>query len=65
MSGTIENTNNIIRNKISSLETLIGLFKNCKCHVDKNILDELNYLSEEYELGSIKILTDYFLITKK
>jgi hypothetical protein len=63
MSGTIETTNNNIIKKINAIVNLLRLFKKNGVTIDKKIYDDIYELKEEYEMGSIIILSDYFLIS--
>jgi hypothetical protein len=65
MAGTIETTNNTIITKISALQDLLreinlGNLENLICDAIKK---QVNHISEEYEMGSINILTEYFSIS--
>jgi hypothetical protein len=62
MTSTIESTNNTILLKIQYLHDILCNFNNCKISVKYEYIKELKSISEEYEMGSIKILSDYFLI---
>jgi hypothetical protein len=70
MSSTLETTNNLIKIKIRSLINICKIIKDyeiqygIKDKVDKIdiIALELEELSNDYEMGSIKILSDYFLL---
>ena len=59
--ATIETTNNSIIIKINSIKNLVNIFKPHST-IDGNLIDAL---SEEYIMGSINILSDYFLISEK
>lgn len=64
MAGTVDATNINIINKIESLHDILNLFEENKIstpRIKKSILD----IKEEYEMGSITILSDYFLIASK
>ena len=65
MSGTIETTNNIICKKISSLAKIIDLFEEINFPINKKIKIELSKISSNYELGSTKILANYYILIKK
>jgi hypothetical protein len=67
MSGTIETTNNNIIIKINSVVGIIELFNLHKkefanINIDCKIIQNIQELKEEYEMGSINILSNYFLI---
>ena len=64
MSGTIETTNNSIIIKIEAIKNLITTFtENDICINDElNIIDTL---SDEYIMGSMNIISDYFLVSHK
>lgn len=67
MSGTIETTNNNINIKINSVVCIIELFNSHKkefpnINIDVKISQDIQELKEEYEMGSINILSNYFLI---
>jgi hypothetical protein len=69
MTGTLETTNNLILIKIKSLVDIANIidkykFINVSNKVEKLIID-LNEISDNYEMGSVKILSDYFLITQE
>jgi hypothetical protein len=61
MSGTIETTNNNIIVKINAIVELLIIFKKTEIGVDKKIINEFNELKEDYEMGTINILSEYFL----
>ena len=70
MSGTLETTNNNIIIKINSVIGIIELFALHKkefadINIDGKISQDIQELKEEYEMGSINILSDYFLITSQ
>lgn len=65
MSGTIETTNNNIIIKIKSIVNLLDLFKEKKIKINDKIINDINELKEEYEMGTINILSDYFLISSQ
>ncbi len=68
MSATIETTHNIILNKINSLIDIANLLDSYYNKPDNtkivNVIDNLNEIDNDYNMGSIKILTDYFLLEK-
>lgn len=63
MSGTIETTNNNIIIKINAITQLLELFQANGINVDEKSTDSISDIKEEYEMGSINILSDYFLIS--
>lgn len=63
MSGTIETTNNNIIIKINAIMSLIDSFKTNSIQVNKKIIDRINEIKEEYEMGSINILSEYYNIS--
>jgi hypothetical protein len=65
MSGTIETTNNNILIKINSIISLVELFNKSNIKIPEKIITDINNLKEEYEMGSINILSDYFLISNQ
>ena len=65
MSSTIESTNNNILTKIQALKKLIILFKEKEIPIANRIQEQMFLIEEEYELGSINILSDYFLTIRK
>ena len=65
MSGTIETTNNNIIIKINAIIDLLELFKKSDILISDKIINSIYILKEEYEMGSINILSDYFLISNK
>jgi hypothetical protein len=65
MSSTIESTNNNILTKIQALKKLVILFEEKGMPVVERLQNQMFLLEEEYELGSINILSDYFLAVLK
>jgi hypothetical protein len=65
MAGTVDSTNINIITKISSICDIINLFKKNNIIIDKKIQLSINEIKEEYEMGSITILTNYFLIVSQ
>jgi len=65
MSSTIESTNNNILTKIQALKKLIHLFEQKNMQVTERLQNQMLTLEEEYELGSIIILSDYFLVVRQ
>ena len=63
MSGTIETTNNNIIIKINAIIQLLELFQKNGINVDEKSTESISDIKEEYEMGSINILSDYFLIS--
>lgn len=62
MTSTIETTNNTIISKIQYLYDIIACFGQHDIKINIDHINELKFISEEYEMGSIKILSDYFLL---
>lgn len=65
MLGTIETTNNNIITKINSIQEILNIFNNNKIKIDVKITNEVDDLKDEYEMGSINILSEYFDINNK
>ena len=63
MAGTIETTNSNIVNKIDAILRIIDIFQENSITYDKKLLDDINEIKEEYEMGSVNILSEYFLIS--
>lgn len=63
MSGTIETTNNNIKVKINSILEIIEIFKKTNVSIDNKIIKDINEIKEEYEMGTINILSEYFLLS--
>lgn len=68
MSGTLEITNNLISVKLTNLEYITNLL--CKLDIPaiskiKDVDVNLKNLITSYEMGSIKILADYFLLNQE
>lgn len=61
MAGTVDATNINIITKINAIYDIINLFKVSKIPIDKKIQISIDELNEEYEMGSITILSNYFL----
>jgi hypothetical protein len=64
MSSTIESTNNNILTKICALKKIMVLLENNSIPVKERLLRQTISLEEDYELGSINILSDYFLVVR-
>jgi hypothetical protein len=64
MSSTIETTNNIIHNKINCLKEIINIYYKYDIDVKLQYVNELKMIEEDYEMGSIKILSDYYWLMK-
>ena len=62
MSGTVETTNNNIIIKINSIVSILDILQ-YDSKIDKRIYNNIEEIKEEYEMGSITILSDYFLIS--
>lgn len=65
MSGTIESTNNLILVKLKSLKDISNILQSCNINQKykmPNFIKDLQEMVNDYELGSIKILSDYFLL---
>ncbi len=65
MTGTIESINNNILNKIQCLKEIYNYIKNQNIPLKMYSEKELQEISEEYEMGSIKILSNYFLLMRE
>jgi hypothetical protein len=65
MSGTIETTNNNILTKINDIDRLITLFCENNIPFNEKISNNFYEIKDEYEMGSINILSDYFLLVDK
>ena len=61
MSATIESTNNNILTKIQALKNLMLLFERKNISICDRLQDQMLEIEDEYELGSINIMSDYFL----
>jgi hypothetical protein len=61
MSGTIETTNNNIVIKLTALNDLAKLLSFNEIEVPSRTAIQLETISEEYEMGSISILSEYFI----
>ena len=68
MASTLETTNNIIHTKIQSLQKIATIVQtyNIEPYYSKicEFLTELECIADNYEIKSIKILSDYFLLIK-
>ena len=65
MLGTIETTNNNIMIKINSLAAIFDIFKKHSISYDKKIIDYKDEIKYEYIMGSVNVLSDYFLTYNK
>lgn len=68
MSGTLEITNNLILIKLKSLNDVSNIIIQCNLSAHDKLLllmENLQEISNDYEMGSVKILSDYFLLTQK
>jgi hypothetical protein len=63
--GTIETTNNNILNKIGALNDIIKIFTKANISIDMKTIVELQTIEEAYDMESIQILSNYFLLMKK
>jgi hypothetical protein len=61
MSGTIETTNNNIVIKLTALNDLAKLLRSTNIEIPTRTSTQLETISEEYEMGSIIILSEYFM----
>jgi hypothetical protein len=61
MSGTIETTNNNIVIKLTALNDLFKLLLSNNIEIPARTVSQLETISEEYEMGSIIILSEYFM----
>ncbi len=64
MTGTIESINNIILSKIQCLNELVKYIGQSNIIIKHDYIKELDSISKNYELGSIRILSDYFLLIR-
>jgi Poxvirus Late Transcription Factor VLTF3 like len=63
--ATLETTNNLILLKIKSLKDIAAIVSNCAASEKINsLIDDVQEISDDYEMGSIKILTNYFLLAQ-
>jgi len=62
MSGTIENTNNLILIKLKCLQDVAHIL--LKCDIEVPFIKNIKDLSDDYEMGSVKIVLDYFLMSQ-
>lgn len=65
MSGTIESINHGLRMKLNSLHEVITLLSEKNLPKLKQTNSELIEITRDYEMGSIKMLTDYFLFLSR
>lgn len=70
MSGTLEITNNLILTKIKSLVDISQIIDSCNTTINltsrlKDFITKLQEISNDYEMGSVKILSDYFQLIQK
>ena len=65
MVGTIENTNNNIIIKIKSIFTILDLFQRNLIIYDKKLYDTTVEIEDDYTMGSVNVLSDYFLAYNK
>jgi hypothetical protein len=65
MSGTIETTNNNIIIKLNAILELLNILKKTSVVINNKLIKEFNELKEDYEMGAINILSNYFLSTSK
>ena len=67
-TATLETINNLIKIKIESLIEICHILtphKNANSTRLQLIAKELEEIYSEYEMGSIKIISDYFLLTNE
>ncbi len=64
MTSTIETTNNTILLKIQYLYEMVSCLYSAKLKINIVDINELKSISDEYEMGSLRILSDYFLLVK-
>jgi hypothetical protein len=64
MSSTIETTNNTIILKIQYLCEMMDCMRKAGTIVNPIYISELKSISDEYEMGSVRILSDYFLLVR-
>ena len=65
MVGTIETTNNNIIIKIKSIFTILDLFQRNLIIYDKMLYDTIVEIEDDYTMGSVNVLSDYFLAYNK
>lgn len=65
MVGTIETTNNNIIIKIKSIFTILDLFKRNLILYDKKLYDTNVEIEDDYIMGSVNVLSNYFLAYNK
>jgi hypothetical protein len=65
MTGTVDATNINIITKINTIYDIIQLFKLNNIKINSKIQIAIDELNEEYEMGSITILSNYFLVSLK
>ena len=65
MSGTLEITNNNIVVKINSINEIITILESKHIDIDVKIIDDIRELTDDYTMGSVNILPEYFLISNK
>lgn len=65
MSSTIESTNNSILMKLQSLKKLIAEFESRGILVAPDMKQYMLEIDEDYELGSINLLSDYYSVVAK
>jgi hypothetical protein len=65
MSSTIESTNNNILNKLGVLRDLIGALETHGINISPRLKHCTKEISDEYEMGSITLLADYFYMAAK
>ena len=63
MLSTIESTNNNILTKLYALRNLVESFESCGVEVSPRLKHGTLEIADEYELGSINLLSDYFDIS--
>ncbi len=64
MTSTIETTNNTILSKIQYLYKITACIHKAGIKINVVYISELKSISDDYEMGSVRILSDYFLLVR-
>jgi hypothetical protein len=65
MNGNIESTNINILTKLNILIDLIEIIKSKNISINESLVNHVNEINYEYEMGSINILSNYFNVLNK
>lgn len=65
MSSTIESTNNNILEKLHALKTLICMLESNGISIDERAKHHAKEIQDDYELGSISLLSEYYDVLSK